>query len=218
MEFKDIEIPKIKREWCADLSEDSLLTADRLAPMAGRITALGESVHGSSKINRATCDFIKSGILNGNVSMVILENSMMLMLFFNRYVQGYDDVSIDQLKEFMQYGVSDIDSEGDLVINQRFQKLCRLRQMGVYVDEAHHLFGTALKNALSDKKSETSLRTTVNLLNGELTERGSGVVACYNYTGTPFVENKVLPEVVYAYGLSRSIANGYLKTARVVAY
>lgn len=116
------------------------------------------------------------------------------------------------------YGVSDIDSEGDLVINQRFQKLCRLRQMGVYVDEAHHLFGTALKNALSDKKSETSLRTTVNLLNGELTERGSGVVACYNYTGTPFVENKVLPEVVYAYGLSRSIANGYLKTARVVAY
>lgn len=116
------------------------------------------------------------------------------------------------------YGVSDIDSEGDLVINQRFQKLCRLRQMGVYVDEAHHIFGTALKKALSDKKSETSLRTTVNLLNGELTERGSGVVACYNYTGTPFVENKVLPEVVYAYGLSRSIANGYLKTARVVAY
>ncbi len=116
------------------------------------------------------------------------------------------------------YGASDTFEVGDLVPNQRFQRLCRLPQIGVYVDEAHHIFGAALKRALQDKRSETSLRATVNFLNGELTARGTGVVACYNYTGTPYVNNKVLPEVVYSYGLSRSISNGYLKTARVEGY
>lgn len=116
------------------------------------------------------------------------------------------------------YGGTDTFEVGDLVPNQRFQRLCRLPQIGVYVDEAHHIFGAALKKALQDKKSETSLRATVNFLNGELTARGTGVVACYNYTGTPYVNNKVLPEVVYSYGLSKSISNGYLKSARVEGY
>lgn len=116
------------------------------------------------------------------------------------------------------YGTSDTFEVGDLVPNQRFQRLCRLPQIGVYVDEAHHIFGTALKKALQDKKSETSLRATVNFLNGELTARGTGVVACYNYTGTPYVNNKVLPEVVYSYGLSKSISNGYLKSAHPMWY
>lgn len=116
------------------------------------------------------------------------------------------------------YGTMDTFEVGDLVPNQRFQRLCRLPQIGVYVDEAHHIFGTTLKKALQDKKSETSLRATVNFLNGELTARGTGVVACYNYTGTPYVDNKVLPEVVYSYGLSTSISNGYLKAARVEGY
>lgn len=116
------------------------------------------------------------------------------------------------------YGADDVLSGDDLVVNQRFKKLCRLQQMGVYIDEAHHVFGKDLEKSLSDKKNESSLRTTVNMLNGELVSKGTGVVACYNYTGTPYVNNKVLPEVVYAFGLSKSISNGYLKSARVTAY
>lgn len=108
--------------------------------------------------------------------------------------------------------------EGDLIINQRFAKLCRLRQMGVYVDEAHHLFGKALQKSLSDKKAENGLRRTINLLDEALTNKGSGVVACYNFTGTPYVQNKVLPDVLYAYGLAESINRGYLKSARVLEY
>ena len=42
------------------------------------------------------------------------------------------------------YGDDDITSE-DLIFNQRFKKLCRLNQIGIYVDEAHHLFGKELK-------------------------------------------------------------------------
>lgn len=108
--------------------------------------------------------------------------------------------------------------EDDLIINQRFAKLCRLRQVGVYVDEAHHLFGNSLKKSLTDKKSENGLRRTINLLDEALCAKGSSVVACYNYTGTPYVQNQVLPDVLYAYGLSESINRGYLKSARVLAY
>ena len=112
----------------------------------------------------------------------------------------------------------EVQDESSLIINQRFAKLCRLRQMGIYVDEAHHLFGKALQKSLSDKKAENGLRRTINLLDEALTNKGSGVVACYNFTGTPYVQNKVLPDVLYAYGLAESINRGYLKSARVLKY
>lgn len=104
--------------------------------------------------------------------------------------------------------------DSTLMENQRFQKITRLRQLGVYVDEAHHLFGAKLEKSLRSKTAEkTSLRDTINLL----AERTS-IVGCYNYTGTPYVDRQPLPEVVYAYGLSDSIRNGYLKQARPQAF
>lgn len=99
--------------------------------------------------------------------------------------------------------------ESSLMDNQRFNKLCRLPQLGVYVDEAHHLFGADLeKQILKKTANKTSLRDTINLLS----ER-TNIVACFNYTGTPYVNKQVLPEVVYSYGLKESIRKGYLKDA-----
>lgn len=99
--------------------------------------------------------------------------------------------------------------ETSLMDNQRFKKLCRLPQLGVYVDEAHHLFGADLEKQIrSSGAGKTSLRDTINLL-----ASNTSIVACYNYTGTPYVKNQVLPEVVYAYGLRESIWNGFLKDA-----
>lgn len=111
------------------------------------------------------------------------------------------------------YGGDDVEDDAwddtSLKDNQRFKKLCRLPQLGVYVDEAHHLFGSDLeKNIRAGKGKTTSLRDTINLLN-----RNAHIVACYNYTGTPYVNNQLLPEVVYAYGLRESIWNGFLKDA-----
>ena len=104
--------------------------------------------------------------------------------------------------------------DASLMDNQRFKKLCRLPQLGVYVDEAHHLFGADLEKQIRAKKNDkTSLRATINML----AERTS-IVACYNYTGTPYVNKQVLPEVVYAYGLKESIWNGYLKDADPIAF
>lgn len=107
------------------------------------------------------------------------------------------------------YGDEEITPE-DLIFNQRFKKLCRLNQIGIYVDEAHHLFGKELEKALR-KGTDTSLRNTINLLATELEHNNTSVVACYNYTGTPYVKNKILPEVVYSYGLKNAIAHKYLK-------
>ena len=104
---------------------------------------------------------------------------------------------------------SDAWDETSLMDNQRFKKLCRLPQLGVYVDEAHHLFGADLEKQIrSSGANKTSLRDTINLL-----AENTSIVACYNYTGTPYVKNQILPEVVYAYGLRESIWNHYLKDA-----
>lgn len=111
-------------------------------------------------------------------------------------------------------GDDDAWDDTTLMDNQRFKKLCRLPQLGVYVDEAHHLFGADLEKAIrSNKAKKTSLRDTINLL-----AENTSIVACYNYTGTPYVKNQVLPEVVYSYGLRESIWNGYLKDADPMGY
>ncbi len=95
----------------------------------------------------------------------------------------------------------------DLTTNQRFQKLCRLDHLGVYIDEAHHAFGSSLS------KDITRLRETVNRLSKETTLSG-----CYNFTGTPYVKGKILPEVVYAYSLHDAINTGLLKRAEVNSF
>ncbi len=43
-------------------------------------------------------------------------------------------------------------------------------------------------------------RDTIHLL-----AANTSIVACYNYTGTPYVKNQLLPKVVYAYGLRESM-------------
>lgn len=111
-------------------------------------------------------------------------------------------------------GEEDAWDETTLMDNQRFKKLCRLPQLGVYVDEAHHLFGADLEKQIrSSGANKTSLRDTINLL-----AENTSIVACYNYTGTPYVKNQMLPEVVYSYGLKESIWNGYLKDADPIGF
>ena len=108
----------------------------------------------------------------------------------------------------------DVQDDSSLMENQRFKKLCRLTQLGVYVDEAHHLFGADLEKQIrATSGQKTSLRDTINML-----AKSTSIVACYNYTGTPYVNKQLLPEVVYAYGLRESIQNGFLKDADLKAY
>ena len=116
------------------------------------------------------------------------------------------------------YGFDEPDSEDSLTTNQRFEKLRRLGQLGIYIDEAHHAFGNQLANDMGIKETATSLRKTVDELAKSLEQAGTRVVACYNYTGTPYVGKEVLPEVVYAYGLKEAIDKGFLKKVRIHDY
>ncbi|OYP70638.1 type III restriction endonuclease [Prevotella sp. P4-67] len=115
-------------------------------------------------------------------------------------------------------GIEDIENEIQLIDNHRFTKLSRLKQLGIYVDEAHHVFGNKLSEDLMTTSKTTSLRVTINELAASLAQAGSRVVACYNYTGTPYVKNRLLPEVVYAYGLREAIDHEYLKKVLPFAY
>lgn len=156
---------------------------------------------------------------------IIISNNQKIILKKKRKEPKPTDILFDDLLSTV-YGSDEDEDNSDvfddtmLIDNQRFKKLCRLPQLGVYVDEAHHLFGSNLEKALrSDKKDDekdsgkTSLRYTINRLYEK-----AHIVACYNYTGTPYVNRQILPEVVYAYGLNESIAHGYLKDADPIGF
>ncbi len=110
------------------------------------------------------------------------------------------------------------EDEKELTVNQRFQKLTRLEQLGIFVDEAHHAFGTKLARDMGFQTSKTSLRLTIDELATNLERAGTRVSACYNFTGTPYVGQQVLPEVVYGYGLREAIDKGFLKQVTLNSY
>lgn len=163
-----------------------------------------------------TLDGSKYNIIISNTQKIILKaqhkEKTAVDRLFNDQIQG--QTVLDDVLDLLQ----EISSNDELLSNQRFEKLTRLTQLGIYVDEAHHMFGNDLEKALHENGKGTSLRNTINELAKELAAHGSRVVACYNYTGTPYVNNKILPEVVYAYGLQAAIRNNYLKDTSVIGY
>ncbi|MBY9068238.1 Tn7 transposase TnsA N-terminal domain-containing protein [Hyphomonas sp. WL0036] len=110
------------------------------------------------------------------------------------------------------------ESDADLAVNARFQRIARLPQLGIYVDEAHHSMGASLEKDLGQAKDASALRTTIDELARALDARKTSVVGCYNFTGTPYVKDRIMPEVVYAYGLKAAIDNKYLKQPEFIDY
>ena len=173
-------------------------------------------------INLSTLDGSDFNLIISNTQKIILkkehkQKSYVEDLFGTRNSKYYKPLSasatdaLSQLQDIASsIGIEDLEGEGELLTNQRFQQLLRLKNLGIYVDEAHHLFGDKLQEDLSSA-NPSSLRLTINELAENLRTAGSSVVACYNYTGTPYVNNSLLPEVVYWYGLKEAIDNSYLK-------
>jgi len=159
----------------------------------------------------------KYNIIISNTQKIILKkqhkDKTASQRLFEDYGTAYKAISLNKDFEDL-YGFS-IDTDQELITNQRFAKLTRLPQLGIYVDEAHHVFGNKLAADFGLAKTTTSLRLTINELAENLEKAGTHVVACYNYTGTPYVNNQLLPEVVYAYGLREAINNKYLKKVSI---
>ncbi|SDJ00648.1 TnsA endonuclease N-terminal domain-containing protein [Alteribacillus bidgolensis] len=166
-----------------------------------------------------TIDRSKFNIIISNTQKIILKRQRKekngVDKLFNPPSFGQDSVYNEALD---LYGFDEPEDEGELLENQRFLKLTRLEQLGIYVDEAHHAFGNALAKDMGLKKAKTSLRLTINELSKSLEGSGTKVVGCYNFTGTPYAGKEIFPEVVYAYGLKAAIDNKYLKEVTVNGY
>lgn len=161
--------------------------------------------------NLSTIDNSTFNIIITNTQKVILKRSHAKKSASVRLFEQ-DKVDFGEFSDL--YGDLGIPtSESELTSNQRFEKLSRLPRLGVYVDEAHHSFGTALKKNMmgTNSKTDNSLRTTIDELASNLEAVGTKVVGCYNYTGTPYIGKDVLPEVVYAFNLGDAIREKYLK-------
>lgn len=169
-------------------------------------------------------DGISLNTLDGSDFNIIIANSQKIILKRKNKADDAqtllfkDDKYAESVQSDPNADLYEIEDEKELTANQRYKKLSRLTQLGIYVDEAHHAFGKALVNDMTDRKAKTSLRLTIDHLANELNAAGTKVVACYNYTGTPYADNRLMPEVVYAYVLKEAIDNHYLKEALILDY
>jgi len=154
-------------------------------------------------------------VLDGSKYNIVISNNQKLILKRSRKRKNATESLFSADGSFR--GAEGIDTDEELMANQRFEALKRLTNLGIYVDEAHHAFGKALEGDFR-AAGEKSLRTTINELAASLSQAGTGVVACYNYTGTPYANDRLLPEVVYAYSLRDAIDHRYLKKAVVNGY
>lgn len=86
------------------------------------------------------------------------------------------------------------------VANLRLQAIASLPHLAVFSDEAHHTYGQSMDTGLK------KVRKTVDYLAAQ-----TNVVAVVNTTGTPYFQRQPLRDVVFWYGLSQGIKDGYLK-------
>lgn len=97
-------------------------------------------------------------------------------------------------------GAGDADQLKRDVANRRLQRLAELPHLGVFSDEAHHTYGQSMDAELK------KVRKTVDYLAAR-----TNMVCVVNTTGTPYFNKQPLLDVVYWYGLSQGIEDGYLK-------
>src|SRR3989338_575475 len=93
------------------------------------------------------------------------------------------------------------------VENMRLQAIRQLGSLQIFVDEAHHSYGKTLEGTL--KKT----RQTIDYLH-----KHTPLISVVNLTGTPYVNNKMISDVVYHFGLKHGIEKGILKQVRILDY
>lgn len=93
------------------------------------------------------------------------------------------------------------------VENARLQAIRGLERLIIFVDEAHHSYGTTLEGTL--KKT----RQTIEYLH-----RNTPLISVVNLTGTPYIKNEMISDVVFHFGLKSGIERGILKQVRILDY
>lgn len=109
----------------------------------------------------------------------------------------------------LRFLLNERDREKTYYANRRREAIRQLENLSVFVDEAHHSYGKDLEGDL--KKT----RETINYLH---TSGQTPLVNVVNLTGTPYINNTLIPDVVYHYGLKQGIEQGILKQVRFFEY
>jgi hypothetical protein len=91
--------------------------------------------------------------------------------------------------------------------NARLSAIRELSSLQIFVDEAHHSYGTSLEGDLK------KVRQTIDYLH-----ESTPLVSVVNLTGTPYVNNKMIADVVYHFGLKQGIETGILKKIKIFDY
>ncbi len=133
----------------------------------------------------------------GNYNIVV-SNSQKIIL----KSQHVENRQLNWLKDdtFMKYQARE---------NKRLLVIREMKNLAVFVDEAHHSFGKTLEGAL--KKT----RQTIEYIHKE---GKTPLINAVNLTGTPYVNGKMMPDVVYHFGLKQGIEMGILKQVRFFEY
>lgn len=136
-------------------------------------------------------------LIEGSNFNVVVSNSQKIIIKTRR-VQFVGRVSLfadERLKE------------QENVINSRLRAIRSLSSLAVFVDEAHHSYGKTMDDELKKVKQ------TIEYLHGE-----SPLVGVINLTGTPYVENVMMADTVYHFGLKQGIEKGILKKVSFFKY
>lgn len=97
--------------------------------------------------------------------------------------------------------------ESHQIENQRLLAIKRLSNLSIFIDEAHHSFGTNLEWELKKTKE------TINRIH-----ENKALVNCVNMTWTPYIDGEMIPNVVYYYGLKEWIEHWILKEADIIEF
>jgi hypothetical protein len=97
--------------------------------------------------------------------------------------------------------------ERQMTENARLSAIRQLERLSIFVDEAHHSYGKTMDAELK------RTRETIEYIHGS-----KPLVSVVNLTGTPYVQNKMIDDVVYHFGLKAGIERGILKQVRILDY
>ena len=86
------------------------------------------------------------------------------------------------------------------IVNKRLRAIQGLSNLAIFVDEAHHSYGKNMDDELKKVKQ------TIDHLHGS-----APLVGVINLTGTPYVDNVMMADTVYHFGLKQGIERGILK-------
>lgn len=93
------------------------------------------------------------------------------------------------------------------IVNKRLCAIRGLSNLAIFVDEAHHTYGKNMDDELKKVKQ------TIEYLHGS-----SPLVGVINLTGTPYIENVMMPDTIYHFGLKQGIEQGILKKVSFYKY